>query len=72
VRHGEIDPLNHEEIPVFLDAVRTHATRCYTLFLCAIHTGLRAGELSGLQWPDIDHNGKFITVQRASTGFTGS
>jgi integrase len=34
------------------------------LFLCAIHTGLRSGELAGLQWGDLDENGKFLVVRR--------
>jgi integrase len=34
------------------------------MFLCAIHTGMRSGELAGLQWGDIDFNGKFLIVRR--------
>lgn len=37
----------------------------YTLFLCAIHTGLRAGEQLALEWADIDWRGKFISVERS-------
>lgn len=37
----------------------------YTLFLCAIHTGLRAGEQLALEWADIDSNGKFLSVERS-------
>ncbi len=44
-------------------AALTHFPECYPLLLCAIHTGLRSGELAGLQWCDIDWNGKFITVR---------
>ncbi|MEJ2110692.1 MAG: tyrosine-type recombinase/integrase, partial [Acidobacteriota bacterium] len=36
----------------------------YTLFLCAIHTGLRAGEQLALEWGDIDWKGKFLSVER--------
>jgi len=38
--------------------------RC-TLFLCAIHTGLRAGEQLALEWLDIDWRGKFVSVERS-------
>ena len=35
------------------------------LFLAALHSGLRQGELMGMQWPDIDWNGNFILVKRS-------
>ncbi len=41
----------------------------YPLFLCALHTGMRSGELAGIQWTDIDWNGKFIEVRRAMNRF---
>jgi integrase len=39
----------------------------YPIFLAAIHTGMRAGELIGLRWSDIDFNGKFIVIRRCFT-----
>jgi integrase len=73
ILHEEIQPLTAAEVPVFLAAAITHdqnkrykdVPEYYPLFLCAIHTGMRAGELAGLQWQDIDWNGKFIWVRRA-------
>ncbi len=32
--------------------------------LCAVRTGLRLGELLGLQWGDLDFHGRFIEVRR--------
>ncbi len=64
VVHEEIQPLTKEEVPEFLEAVLSHSPEHYALFLCAIHTGLRSGELAGLQWGDIDFSGKFLTVRR--------
>ena len=61
--HDEITPLTREEVVSFLRAAHKHFPQCYALFLCAIHTGLRSGEIAGLQWCDIDWNGKFITVR---------
>ena len=29
-----------------------------------LHTGVRSGECAGLQWNDVDFNGKFISVRR--------
>jgi integrase len=37
----------------------------YVLYLTAISTGLRAGELAGLQWADVDFGTRLITVQRS-------
>lgn len=63
----EIDPLSAEEASLFLQTVRSskHYQEYYPVFLCAIHTGLRAGELAGLQWGDLDFEGKFIAVRRS-------
>jgi len=63
-RHENIEPLNREEVPLFLKATQTYSPEHYVLFLAALHSGLRQGELMGMQWPDIDWNGKFILVKR--------
>ncbi len=36
----------------------------YPLILCAVRTGLRQGEVVGLQWGDVDFHGGFIEVRR--------
>lgn len=64
VVHSEIEPLTVEEVQIFLAAVLESSAEYFPLFLCALHTGLRSGELAGLQWGDIDFNGKFLTVRR--------
>jgi len=65
--HEEIQPLTHQEVPVFLEAARVHFPDWFQLFLCAVHTGMRSGELAGLQWGDIDFSGKFLMVRRNFT-----
>jgi integrase len=35
------------------------------MFLCAVRSGLRLGELIGLQWSDLDLAGRFIEVRRS-------
>jgi integrase len=67
VLHEEIQPLTREEVPTFLQAVLERSKDYYPIFLAAIHTGMRAGELIGLQWGDIDFNSKFIVVRRCFT-----
>jgi len=64
VVHEEIQPLTHQEVPVFLEAARVHFPEYFPLFIAAIHTGMRSGELAGLQWGDIDFNGKYLIVRR--------
>lgn len=41
-----------EEAVTFLEAVKEH--RLYPLYLLAIYTGMRRGELLGIRWKDID------------------
>lgn len=60
----EIHPFTRDEAASFLKAAREHAPREYPLFLTALRTGLRLGELLGLQWGDIDFAGRFIEVRR--------
>jgi integrase len=62
----EIDPLSAAEVSKFLQTVLSskYYRDYYAVLLCAIHAGLRAGELAGLQWGDLDFNGKFMTIRR--------
>jgi len=62
-----INPLTREEVAGFLESVKDKAPRYYPLFLCAVRTGLRMGELLALQWGDLDYHGRFIQVQRNYT-----
>jgi integrase len=66
-KHEVIEPLTREEVPVFLAAVRNRkeSRHHYALFFTAIHTGVREGELAGLQIGDMDFNGKYVLVQRS-------
>jgi integrase len=63
--HEEIQPLTAAEVPGFLQAVQALYPTSLPIFLLALHTGLRSGELNGLQWGDIDFNGKYVVVRRA-------
>jgi integrase len=55
-----ICPFTREEVQLLFDAARQHSPREYPLFLCAARTGMRLGELLGLQWGDLDFNGRFV------------
>jgi integrase len=58
----EIPTLNREQAQVFLEAAK--GDRLETLYLLAIHTGLRQGELLGLKWGDVDLDRGTLQVQR--------
>jgi integrase len=64
-RRADVNPLTGEEVSRLLAAAQQHASWYYPLLLCAVRTGMRMGELLGLQWGDIDFRGRFIEVRRA-------
>lgn len=51
------------QVARFLEAARAH--RLAPLFTLAISTGMRKGELLGLQWEDVDLEGRLLTVRRS-------
>lgn len=62
VEHKEMDFLNPEEIRLFLKNVKS---KYYALFMTAVMTGMRRGEILALQWGDIDWNSNQISVRRS-------
>jgi integrase len=60
----ELKPLTIDEEQRLLGAARAHFPRFHPLFLCALRTGMRLGELFGLQWGDVDFAGHFVEVRR--------
>jgi len=61
----EMNPLTRSETATLLDAARSKTPLIYPLLLCAVRTGLRRGELIGLQWGDIDLDSRYLLVKRA-------
>jgi len=57
----EVEILDPAEVNRLLDSVDRHY---YALFLTAVSTGMRLGELLGLQWGDLDPTKKIIQVRR--------
>jgi integrase len=57
----EFHPLNEEQIQQFLKVASGH--RLEALFVCALATGMRRGELMALKWQDINFSvGKLNAV----------
>ncbi len=62
VRREEIKPLTLEQVKALLCAAR--GDRLEALYVLAIHTGLRQGELLGLRWEDVDLETRTLQVKR--------
>ena len=60
--------LTIQETNIFLEEAKD--TYYYNLFVVALETGMRIGELSGLQWEDIDYKNKIIHVKHSMTYFS--
>jgi integrase len=64
-RRSHIQPLTREEVCTLLETTETRYAALAPLLLCGVRTGLRMGELIGLQWGDVDFHGGFLEVRRA-------
>ncbi len=62
--------LTVKETEIFLEEAED--TFYYGLFIVALETGMRVGELSGLQWEDIDFKKKVVHVKHSMTYFSNS
>jgi integrase len=60
------------EIQRFLQAASDEGPLVFTMFAVAVYAGLRAGELAGLEWDDVDFERRLIMVQRSYDGPTKS
>jgi integrase len=69
IRREEIHPLTPEQVRTLLDMA--HGDRLETLYVLAIHTGLRQGELLGLKWDDVDLEAGTLQVRRTLTTTKG-
>lgn len=59
-----------DEVRRFLTAAKEETPEIFALYLTALHTGLRAGEIAGLRWSDVDLAQRIITVEHSYTGPT--
>ncbi len=74
----EMHPLTPEQAKLLLLVAHESGDRLEALYVLAIHTGLRQGELLGLKWDDVDLDDGSLQVRRTLTitkngsGFTSS
>lgn len=60
----EIDPFDPADAEHFTDTAREHFPKWHPFVLCGLRTGMRLGELLGLEWGDIDWRNRTIKVRR--------
>jgi integrase len=60
---NEMQPLDPDQVTAFLDAAR--ADRLFALYLVALDTGARPGELLALTWPDVDLDAGHLTITKS-------
>ncbi len=65
-RRKEINPLDQEQVRKLMDAVR--GNKLEALYVLAVNTGMRQGELLGLQWKDVDLASGTLRVNRTIFG----
>lgn len=63
--HKEMKPLTPEQVRQLLEVAKGHPQEA--LFILALATGMRRGELLGLKWQDIHFEKGVLQVQRALT-----
>jgi integrase len=59
----EIRPLNQDQLRTLLEAAKSDRFEC--LYVLAVTTGMRQGELLGLMWKDIDLEAGTLRVNRS-------
>ena len=63
VEHKEINPLDRTQVKTLLEAASED--RLEALYVLAVHTGMREGELLGLKWEDVDLDRDVLRLRRA-------
>jgi integrase len=65
VHKKEVTPLSPEQARAFLEAAR--GDRLEALYVVAVHTGMRQGELLALRWDDVDLDAGVLRVRGTKT-----
>ena len=63
VQRANLEPFTADELRVFLQS--TEGSRFRALFVLAVSTGMRRGEILGLRWSDVDVKKGVLTVNHA-------
>ena len=71
IHREEMRPLTPEQAKTFLETICAEGDRLEALYVMAITTGLRQGELLGLKWDDVDLEAGTLQVRRTLTTAKG-
>lgn len=63
-RREEIRPLDREQVSGLFEAASASGDRLQALYVVAVTTGMRRGELQGLKWEDLDLEAGTLQVRR--------
>lgn len=63
--------LTNSEVEILLREAQITNHRFYPVWVMALMTGMRSGELMALRWPDIDLEGRMIAVNKQWSNKTG-
>ncbi|MDL2289448.1 site-specific integrase [Clostridia bacterium OttesenSCG-928-F22] len=66
VPYKEMKYLNEEETKQLIHLLDSEPIQYRTMILMLIHTGMRRGELMGLEWKDIDFENQTVRIARTS------
>ncbi len=66
VPHREISYLNEKEVRQMLTLLEKEPIQYQTMITLLVYTGIRRGELCGLQWKDIDFENQVMHVVRSA------
>lgn len=68
-KRESIRPFSQSEVAAILE--KTKSDRLHALFVLAITTGMRQGELFGLQWEDLDESRGLLSIRRQARDYRG-
>jgi integrase len=68
LRREEIRPLNRHQARHLLNTAGESGDRFEALYVLALHTGMRPGELLGLKWEDVNFDEGGLQLNRALAG----
>ena len=71
VSHKEVLYLDEKQAGHLLDLVQSDTLQHQVIIVLALYTGMRRGEICGLEWKDIDFKHSIINVNRSSLYLPG-
>jgi integrase len=71
LHRDEMNPLTPDQAKILLQTAQAESDRLEALYVLAVTTGLRQGELLGLKWDDVDLEAGMLQVRRTLTTAKG-